>query len=159
MGNLCGKHSKTSDDPFQYPGRTLGSAPPPSQPSSAPIPSNIKTDNGRTLGSAPPHSQQTRASIPSGIKSDTGAGVGGGRTLGGNSGGGGVNGGGEDAARAAARAAEERAALASGGAKGKLGKALQKERARTNSDHLAEGSRDVRRGRDVDGVGEVRRYN
>lgn len=61
MGNLCGKESK--DDNFQGPGRTLGSAPPPSNNAKASIPANVKTGGSakpapkvggppRTLGGA-----------------------------------------------------------------------------------------------------------
>lgn len=51
MGNLCGKQSK--DDNFAGPGRTLGSAPPPSDNARASIPATKKSPlqgNGRTLG-------------------------------------------------------------------------------------------------------------
>lgn len=52
MGNLCGKQSK--DDNFAGPGRTLGSAPPPSDNARASIPAAKKQSplqgNGRTLG-------------------------------------------------------------------------------------------------------------
>lgn len=51
MGNLCGKHSK--DENFAGPGRTLGSAPPPSNNARASIPAAKKSPlqgNGRTLG-------------------------------------------------------------------------------------------------------------
>ena len=47
MGNLCGKQS--SSDPFEQPGRTLGSAPPKSSNTRAPIPATV-TSQGRTLG-------------------------------------------------------------------------------------------------------------
>ena len=47
MGNLCGKESKPS--PFDQPGRTVGSAPPPSTDGRAPAPKI--SSQGRPLGS------------------------------------------------------------------------------------------------------------
>ncbi|MCJ1357193.1 MAG: hypothetical protein MMC33_007189 [Icmadophila ericetorum] len=48
MGNLCGKESKPS--PFDQPGRIVGSAPPPSTDSRAPVPKI--SSQGRPLGSS-----------------------------------------------------------------------------------------------------------
>ncbi|KAF4637416.1 hypothetical protein G7Y89_g629 [Cudoniella acicularis] len=50
MGNLCGKES--SPDPFAQPGRTLGSAPAPSNTRTAPLPKKVGGPP-RTLGPAP----------------------------------------------------------------------------------------------------------
>ncbi|KAL2043618.1 hypothetical protein N7G274_003925 [Stereocaulon virgatum] len=51
MGNLCGKPSKS--DPFSQPGRTVGSAPPPSTAPRATIPkttTTTTTTQGQNLG-------------------------------------------------------------------------------------------------------------
>lgn len=53
MGNLCGRASKDEpDDAFAQPGRTLGSAPPPSSNPRAAVPKIASTGGGRTLGSS-----------------------------------------------------------------------------------------------------------
>jgi len=178
MGCLPSKPSR--NDPFDHPGRTLASAPPPSQPTRASVPTKIASQ-GRTLG----------------------GGGGGGGTKGGNrgqGGGGDRDGEREDARGAAGRAAEvcchheiqrcglcfmsrrrdgeeqywgegktrekiadaekqERAAKASAAAKGKIGKELQKERQKTVGEHLEQGSREERRRRDVDGWIGIRGFD
>lgn len=61
MGNLCGKQSK---DPFAGPGRTLGSAQPPPQRTTAPVPTQPKQqreNRGRTVGGTESSSDDPRA--------------------------------------------------------------------------------------------------
>jgi hypothetical protein len=50
MGNLCGKES--SPDPFAQPGRTLDSAPPPSNTKTSAVPRKVGGP-ARTLGGSP----------------------------------------------------------------------------------------------------------
>ncbi|KAA6410808.1 MAG: hypothetical protein FRX48_05118 [Lasallia pustulata] len=57
MGNLCGKQSPDSD-PFSHPGRTVGSAPPPSSAPRASVPSKISSP-GRPLGGTGPARSDT----------------------------------------------------------------------------------------------------
>ncbi|KZF26399.1 hypothetical protein L228DRAFT_279606 [Xylona heveae TC161] len=59
MGNCCGKESKSSD-PFEQPGRTLGSAPPPSANQRASVPARANVP-GRTLGGANPNQDPREA--------------------------------------------------------------------------------------------------
>lgn len=66
---------------------------------------------------------------------------------------------GRDAEQMADSKKQERAAKASAAAKGKMGKELQKERQKTVGEQLAQGSREERRRRDVDGGVEIRGFN
>ncbi|OCK97811.1 uncharacterized protein K441DRAFT_371595 [Cenococcum geophilum 1.58] len=61
MGNLCGKQSK---DPFAGQGRTLGSAQPPPQRTTAPVPTRPtpqRESQGRTVGGTERSSDDPRA--------------------------------------------------------------------------------------------------
>jgi len=58
MGNLCGKQSK---DPFAGQGRTLGSAQPPPQRTTAPVPTQPRESQGRTVGGTERSSDDPRA--------------------------------------------------------------------------------------------------
>lgn len=58
MGNLCGKQSK---DPFAGQGRTLGSAQPPPQRTTAPVPTQPRESQGRTVGGMERSSDDPRA--------------------------------------------------------------------------------------------------
>jgi len=120
MGNCFGKSSATSsNDAFNQPGRTLGSAPTPQQ-TSAKVPAAVSNSPGRTLGQSTASSQ-------------------------------------DDPKTAAARAAEERAKASQG--KGKLGKQLDAQKARTQADTLAQTSKDNRAARDADAAADARAYN
>ncbi|KAK8196488.1 hypothetical protein M8818_006653 [Zalaria obscura] len=114
MGNCCGKQDSEA---FSKPGRTLGSAPPPQQPTTARVPP-IVSSQGRTLGNGESSSEDPKA--------------------------------------AAARAAEERAKAAQG--KGKLGRQLDAQKARTHNDTLTQVSRENRAARDMDAAAETRNW-
>ncbi|KAL9636625.1 MAG: hypothetical protein Q9164_002704 [Protoblastenia rupestris] len=104
---------------------------------------------GRTLGPAPPQPSNPRASVPK-ISGGTGSQ---GKTLGGD-----TSAEQSDARSAAAKAAEERAAKASKPT-GKLGRDLASQKAQTRNETLDSVSKDERRRRDADQVGDVRNYN
>lgn len=62
MGNLCGKASPS--DPFDSPGRTLGSAPPPPSATKASIPSNIAPSKPKVGGPPRTLGDETRKDDP-----------------------------------------------------------------------------------------------
>ncbi|KAH8808269.1 hypothetical protein F5884DRAFT_900528 [Xylogone sp. PMI_703] len=126
MGNLCGKQS---DDPFAQPGRTLGSAPPPSSNPTSSVPRKVGGPP-RTLGG----SSSGTASSGTG---DTA----------------------EEARKKAAAAAEARARGTTAKPKGKLGSQLEEQKKQTRNDTLKEASNDERRTRDADAAAEARAYN
>ncbi|GAB7361160.1 hypothetical protein MBLNU230_g1193t1 [Neophaeotheca triangularis] len=141
MGNCC---SSSSDDNFKTPGRTLDG--PPAQRTNAPVPTSA-TKKATTTPPQPP------APAPSKPKTTDK-----GRTLGDNNptqtntSGAGTTDQRASPKEAAARAAEERAARAQNSQqKGKLGKRLEAQRARTQAGTLAQGARENLAHREVDG--------
>ncbi|KAI9051028.1 hypothetical protein LZ554_005136 [Drepanopeziza brunnea f. sp. 'monogermtubi'] len=130
MGNLCGKESPSPSDAFAKPGRTVGSAPPPNQNTTAALPKKVQVGGPpRTLGSTPspnPHQSSSNSTQ-------------------------------DDARRKAAEAAEARANAQK--PKGKLGAQLLEQKKQTQSQTLDALSRDERRARDADAAADTRAYN
>ncbi|KAF2264468.1 hypothetical protein CC78DRAFT_580249 [Lojkania enalia] len=131
MGNLCGKQSA---DNFAGPGRTLGSAPPPSSNAKAAVPARVANNTG--ISSPTPKSKPK---------------VGGpGRTTGGGAAD-------NDPRSAAAAAAEARAQKTAG--TGDLGKKLEAQKKQTRNQTLQEAARESRQQREADAATEARNYN
>jgi hypothetical protein len=76
MGNICGKEKH---DPFAQPGRTLSSAPPPSNTQTSPLPPKVRVGGPpQTLGGSPGKTTTTAAQEDARRKAAEAAEVGGG---------------------------------------------------------------------------------
>ncbi|KAL2122490.1 hypothetical protein VTJ04DRAFT_2945 [Mycothermus thermophilus] len=145
MGNLCGKSSR-DDDPFSRPGRRLGDAPPRPTAPSASVPSSAAK-------AKQPSSSSSSAQPPRKVGGPP-------RTLGGTSGEASSPGGASaEEARAKAAAAAEARYQAAKQNRGKLGTALDKQRALTDAEALRLASEEERRRRDMDQAAEALRHS
>ncbi|KAL1836308.1 hypothetical protein VTJ49DRAFT_5317 [Mycothermus thermophilus] len=146
MGNLCGKASR-DDDPFSQPGRRLGSAP--ATPAIASVPS----------ASASPKSPAPRKVVVGGPPRTLGGGGGSSSPTTGGGGGGEGSSSTADDARARAAAAAEARFQAAKQSRGKLGTALDKQRAMTDAEALRQASEAERRQREMDQAAEAMRHS